>query len=151
MTDLDITQANRVPLPGGWADLRPVCDITERMRRPIKKLSAKLSSYPTFMAAIAEAKESSADGSELTPEEELKIAAAMGDAFDVLEELQDQLVVAAVRGWSWDFPVEADLVLDLPAPALDALRKAVSPYQGALNPNFDPDPDPASPTEPSSV
>jgi hypothetical protein len=151
MTDtLDITQPNRIPLPGGWADLRPTCDITERMRRPVKRLSAKLGSYPEFMAAVAEARATRDDGQDLTPEEELKIAAAMGAAFDVLEELQDQLVVCAVRGWSWEFPVTADAVLDLPAPALDALRKAVAPYQGALNPDFEPNPDPASPTEPSS-
>jgi hypothetical protein len=151
MTDtLDITQPNRIPLPGGWADLRPVCDITERMRRPIKRLSARLTSYPAFMEAVREA-EASGGGANMTPEEQLKVAATMGDAFDVLEELQDQLVITAVRGWSWDFPVTADAVLDLPTPALDALREAVSPYRNALNPNFAPDPDPASPTEPSSA
>ncbi|MEV6046035.1 hypothetical protein [Streptomyces xanthochromogenes] len=147
---LDITQPNRVPLPGGWADLRPVCDITERMRRPIKRLSARLSSYPAFMEAIKEA-QTKGDGANLSTEDQMKVAATMGDAFDVLEELQDQLVIAATRGWSWDFPVTADAVLDLPTPALDELRKAVSPYQNALNPDFEPSPDPASPTEPSSA
>ncbi|MFG2722715.1 hypothetical protein ACGFW5_31115 [Streptomyces sp. NPDC048416] len=151
MTDtLDITQPNRIPLPGGWADLRPVCDITERMRRPIKRLSARLTSYPAFLEAIQEA-QAKGEGANLTAEDQLKVAATMGDAFDVLEELQDQLVIAAVRGWSWDFPVTADAVLDLPTPALDELRAAVAPYQNALNPNFEPSPDPASPTEPSSA
>lgn len=151
MTDtLDITQPNRIPLPGGWADLRPVCDITERMRRPIKRLSARLASYPAFMEAIQEA-EAKGDGANMSPEDQMRVAATMGDAFDVLEELQDQLVIAAVRGWSWDFPVTTDAVLDLPTPALDGLRAAVAPYQNALNPNFQPNPDPASPTEPSSA
>lgn len=150
MTDtLDITQPNRIPLPGGWADLRPTCDITERMRRPIKRLSARLTSYPAFLEAIQEA-QAKGDGANLSAEDQLKVAATMGDAFDVLEELQDQLVIAAVRGWSWDFPVTVEAVLDLPTPALDALRKAVAPYQGALNPDFEPNPDPASPTGPSS-
>ncbi|MEV5943646.1 hypothetical protein [Streptomyces sp. NPDC051994] len=148
-TTLDITQPNRIPLPGGWADLRPVCDITERLRRPIKRLSARLASYPAFMEAIQEA-EAKGDGANMSAADQLKVAATMGDAFDVLEELQDQLVVAAVRGWSWDFPVTVEAVLDLPTPALDELRRAVSPYQSALNPNFEPNPDPASPTEPSS-
>lgn len=152
MTDIDITHANRITLPGGaWADLRPVCDITERMRRPIKRLSAKLTSFPAFMEAVQQAEKTrSSSGDALSPQDQLALASSMGEAFDVLEELQDQLVTAATRAWSWDFPVTVDAVLDLPTPALDALRKAVSPYQKALNPNFQPNPDPASPTEPSS-
>ncbi|MFJ2399859.1 hypothetical protein ACIOUE_01045 [Streptomyces xanthochromogenes] len=150
MTDLDIAQANRVPLPGGWADLRPVCDITERMRRPIKRLTARLTSYPAFLEAIKEAQEKGT-AEHLSADDQLKIAASIGDAFDVLQELQDQLVVAAVRGWSWDFAVTPENVLDLPTAALDELHQVVAPYQNALNPNFQPDPDPASPTEPSSA
>lgn len=149
---LDPAQAHRVQLPGGWADLRPVSDVTERMRRPIKRLSARLTSYPAFMQAVQSAEQTTDGGKkELSESEKLGIAAAMGDAFDVLEELQDALVVAVTRGWSWDTPVTADGVLDLPGPALDALRQAVAPYQTALNPTFEPTPDPASPTGPSSV
>jgi hypothetical protein len=147
---LDPTQAHRVELPGGWADLRPVSDITERMRRPIKRLTAKLTSYPQFMDAVKEASETTKGGADLTPDEQLALAAGMGDAFDALEDLQDALVVAVVRGWSWGEAVTVDAVLDLPGPALDALRTAVSPWQNAMNPNFDPTPDPASPTGPSS-
>lgn len=148
---LDPTQAHRVPLPGGWADLRPVSDITERMRRPIKRLSARLTSFPSFMEAVQSAQTSTDGGTkELSESQKLAIAASMGDAFDVLEELQDALVVAVTRGWSWEAPVTSDGVLDLPGPALDALRQAAAPYQSALNPNFEPTPDPASPTGPSS-
>lgn len=149
-TTLDPTQAHRVELPGGWADLRPVSDITERMRRPIKRLTAKLTSFPQFMDAVKEASESTKGGGELTPAEQVALAAGMGDAFDALEELQDALVVAVVRGWSWEGGVTVDGVLDLPGPALDALRKAVGPWQNAMNPNFEPTPDPETPTEPSS-
>ncbi|MEE4546777.1 hypothetical protein V2S66_33035 [Streptomyces sp. V4-01] len=149
-TTLDPTQAHRVELPGGWADLRPVSDITERMRRPIKRLTAKLTSYPAFMDAVKDASETTKGGAELSAADQLALAAGMGDAFDALEELQDALVVAVVRGWSWEGGVTTDAVLDLPGPALDALRKAVGPWQNAMNPNFEPTPDPASPTEPSS-
>jgi hypothetical protein len=149
---LDTAQAHRVDLPGGWADLRPVSDITERMRRPIKRLSAKLTSFPRFMEAVSSAQKSTDGGKgELSQSEQLAIAASMGEAFDVLEELQDALVVAVTRGWSWDHQVTADGVLDLPGPALDALRQAVAPWQTALNPNFEPTPDADSPTEPSSA
>lgn len=149
MTTLDITQFNRIELPGGWADLRPVADITERMRRPIKRASTKLTSFPSFMSAVREGQAATKDGREMTMDEQLAIAANMGDAFDVLEEVQDLLVVAAVMGWSWEVPITQDGVLDLPTPALDALRKAVSPYQKALNPNFQPTPE-EGPTVPSS-
>lgn len=149
---LDPSQAHRIQLPGGWADLRPVSDVTERMRRPIKKLSAKLTSFPSFMSAIGQAQASTGGGeTELSQTEQLAIAASMGEAFDVLEELQDALVVAVTRGWSWEHPVSADGVLDLPGPALDALRQAVAPWQKALNPNFEPTPADGSPTEPSSA
>ena len=148
---LDVTQAHRVELPGGWADLRPVSDITERMRRPIKRLSARLTGFPSFMEAVKNAQTATGGGSkELTQAEQLALAASMGEAFDVLEELQDALVVAVTRGWSWDQEVTTDGVLDLPGPALDALRQSVSPWQTALNPNFEPTPDPESPTGPSS-
>ncbi len=149
-TTLDPAQPHRVELPGGWADLRPVSDITERMRRPIKRLSTRLTSFPSFMDAVKDGTAATADGAEMTQAEQLTLAAAMGDAFDVLEDLQDALVVAVTRGWSWDFPVTADGVLDLPGPALDALRQAVAPWQTALNPNFEPTPK-EGPTEPSSA
>lgn len=151
---IDITTANRIPLPGsGWADLRPVQDITERHRRPIKRLSTQLLGNAEFASAVAEVQASGKDPADLTMDEQLKVAAGMGAAFDTLEEIQDLLVVAAVRGWSYDaIPVTVDGLLDLPGQALDALRAAVAPYQGALNPNLtEPTPDPASPTEPSSA
>jgi hypothetical protein len=149
---LDPAQAHRVELPGGWADLRPVSDVTERMRRPIKRLSAKLTSFPSFMNAVSGAMTATANGTkEIDDATGISIAASMGDAFEVLEELQDALVVAVTRGWSWEQDVSADGVLDLPGPALDALRQAVAPWQRALNPNFEPTPAPASPTGPSSA
>jgi hypothetical protein len=144
---LDITIPNRVSLPnGGWADLRPVSDITERMRRPIKKLSTQLASHPEFVAAV-----SSAQGRELTQAEQLELAGAMGGAFDILEELQDRLVCAAVRGWSYPVDISPDGLLDISAAALDALREYAAPYQSALNPDFEPTTESDSPTGPSSV
>lgn len=143
---LDVTVPNRVSLPNGaWADFRPVSDITERMRRPIKKLSTQLTSHPDFVEAV-----SSAQGTELTQAEQLKIAGAMGDAFDILEELQDRLVCAAVRGWSFPQEVTPDGLLDLPSAVLDALRENASPYMSALNPSFEPTVE-ESPTVPSNA
>ena len=144
---LDITIPNRVSLPNGaWADFRPVSDITERMRRPIKKLSTQLFAHPEFAQAIQ-----SAQGKELTQAEQLQLAGAMGDAFDVLEELQDRLVCAAVRGWSYPQEITPDGLLDLPGAALDALREYAGPYQTGLNPSFEPTPEADTPTGPSNA
>jgi hypothetical protein len=133
---------------GATADLREVADVTERQRRPIKRIQTKLAGLPAFTSAVAEA-QAQGDGAELSPEQQLRIAAGMGEAFDLLEELNDSLVVALVAGWSYGFAVNVDAVQDLPGRDLDALRKAVSPYLGQLNPDFEPSPDPASPTEAS--
>jgi hypothetical protein len=130
---------------GATADLREVCDVTERQRRPIKRIQTKLAGLPAFVNAVKEA-EAQGNGTELTPDQQLKIAAGMGEAFDLLEELNDALVAAMVAGWSFGFVVSADAVQDLPGRDLDALRAAVSPFLAQLNPDFEPNPDPASPS-----
>jgi hypothetical protein len=135
-----------ITLPSGaTVDLRDVADVTERQRRPIKRIQTKLAGLPAFVSAVEEA-QAQTDGQELTPEQQLRIAAGMGEAFDLLEELNDALVVALVAGWSFGFPVVVDSVQDLPGRDLDALRAAVSPYLTQLNPDFDPSPDTQSPT-----
>jgi hypothetical protein len=130
---------------GATADIREVADVTERQRRPIKRIQTKLAGLPAFVSAVKEA-EAQGNGTELTPDQQLKIAAGMGEAFDLLEELNDALVAAMVAGWSYGFVVSADAVQDLPGRDLDALRAAVSPYLAQLNPDFEPSPDPASPS-----
>jgi hypothetical protein len=130
---------------GATADLREVADVTERQRRPVKRIQTKLAGLPEFASAVATA-QAQGEGAELTPEEQLTIAAGLGEAFDLLEELNDSLVVALVAGWSYGFGVSVDAVQDLPGRDLDALRKAVSPYLSQLSPDFEPNPDPASPS-----
>jgi hypothetical protein len=130
---------------GATADLRDVADVTERQRRPIKRIQTKLAGLPAFVNAVEEAK-AQGDGVDLTPDQQLKIAAGMGEAFDLLEELNDALVAALVAGWSYGFVVSADAVQDLPGRDLDALRTAVAPFLAQLNPDFEPSPDAASPS-----
>jgi hypothetical protein len=113
------------------------------MRRPIKKISTQLTSHPEFVEAVSDAQ-----GKELTQAEQLKLAGAMGDAFDLLEELQDRIVCAAVRGWSYPQEVSPDGLLDVPSAALDSLREYASPYLSALNPNFEPTTESDTPTGP---
>jgi hypothetical protein len=143
---------NHITLPSGaTADIRAVADVTERMRRPIKRVQAKLAADPEFAAAVATAEALKEDGEELTQEEQLSIAAGLGSAFDDLELVNDLLVAAMVAGWSYDFPVSADACQDLTASDLDALRKAVAPFLPQLNPDFEPTPDADSPTVASTA
>jgi hypothetical protein len=145
-------QVTHLTLPSGaTADLRDAADVTERQRRPIKRIQAQLAALPAFVAAVKEAEAAQQVSGELTPDQQLAIAGGMGEAFDLLEELNDYLIGAVVRGWSYDFPVSADAAQDLPGRDLDALREACAPYLKALMPNFEPNPDPASPTVPSAV
>lgn len=135
-----------ITLPSGaTADLRDVADVTERQRRPIKRIQTKLAGLPDFVHAVEEA-QAHKDGDELTPDQQLAIAAGMGEAFDLLEDLNDALVAALVLRWSYDLSISADACQDLPGRDLDALRAAVSPYLAQLSPDFEPNPDPASPT-----
>lgn len=137
----------RICLPSGaTADLREVADVTERQRRPIKRLQSGLAANSEFMSAVNTAQ---AAKGKLSQAKQLEIAAGMGAAFDDLELLNDLLVVAMVAGWSYDFPVSADSVQDLPGRDLDALREECSPYMTQLMPGFDSSPDPDSPTAPS--
>lgn len=142
-----------INLPSGAsADLRAVSDVTERQRRPIKRIQAQLAARPAFAAAVKEAQLiAKAAGTELSPEAELRIAAGMGDAFDLLEDLNDSLVSALVSGWSYDFPVSVEGVQDVPGRDLDALRKECAPYLAQLLPDFEVSAEPDSPIAPSGA
>jgi hypothetical protein len=142
----------RTNLPSGaWADIREVADVTERQRRPIKRVQANLGGNAAFVSAVDTAKDLKGDGTDLTQAEQLSIAAGMGAAFDDLEKLNDLLVVAMTAGWSYAFPVSEDAVQDIPGRDLDALREVVSPYLAQLLPGFEPTPDANSPTVPSGA
>jgi hypothetical protein len=135
--------SQHITLPSGaTADLRPAADITERHRRPLKRLQTQLLRFREFGEAIEKAQ----GNKKLTKADQDAIAAGMGDAFEPLEELNDRLVIAAVRGWSYDFPVDFENILDLPGRDLDALREAVAPYMAELMPDFGPSKDRNTPT-----
>jgi hypothetical protein len=145
--------AQHITLPSGaTADIRDAVDVTERQRRPIRRIQTRLAGMPAFAAAIREAEAAQAaagNDAEIPADVQLKVAAGMGEAFDLLEELNDALVAAVVRGWSYEFPVTVDAVQDVPGRDLDALRTACAPLLRELMPNFEPTPDADSPTAPS--
>lgn len=140
-----------IALPSGAsAELRDVQDVTERMRRPIRKVQTQLAGNAKFIDALGDA-EKFKDGTEIDEATQRAIAEGMGEAFDPLELLNDLLVVAAVVSWSYAFPVTVDNVQDVPGRDLDALRKVASPYLKNMLPDFEPNPDADSPTAPSGV
>ena len=76
-----------------------------------------------------------------TPDE-----AGLGALFNV----QDALILILVESWSFPAPLTADGLLDLPAKAVDEMRKVCQESMKGLLPDFEPTPDPTSPTAPSS-
>ena len=114
----------RLDLPGGaWAELRDPEAVTERQRKP-------------FIGALGRA--AKAEGSE-------------DGGLTAMIEVQDTLVMAMISSWSFELPIAADSLLDLPHKTVSALRTACTKFQAELLPDFGVDPDPASPTVPSSV
>ena len=112
----------RIDLPASaWAELRDPDVVTERGRKPL-------------IAALNGATKAVDDGV----------------VIDSMLDVQDALIVVMVEAWSFDLPVEADSLLDLPAKTVTALRKACAKFQDELMPDFGPTPDPASPSVPSS-
>lgn len=115
---------DKIDLPGGaWAQLRDPDTVTERQRKP----------FIHAVGRVSKADEMSDGG------------------LSALVDVQDALVLAMVESWSFDAPVSADGLLDLPHKAATALRLACTPFQPELMPDFGPTPDPESPSAPSNV
>lgn len=142
----------RLELPDGqWADLLEPRKVSERKRRPITRLLLALASDGGMTNLIGDAELAEAIGDE-SSEAAAAIAAKIApDTLGAMDDLNDALVVALVDAWSYDMPVNADSVADLPGDAYEALRDACAPFLSDLMPNFGPTPDPDSPTSPSSV
>lgn len=126
----------RVDLPNGaWADILDPDELTERRRRPIKNLAG------ASVATIARL-ENVSTGDDM---------AAVGiteDEADRLTRLQDATIVAVVSAWSYDLPVTADSLLDLPGAVYDALAQATASVgaQVAVDVSPTPTPEPGNPT-----
>lgn len=115
---------DKIDLPGGgWAALRDPDTVTERQRKPFIKAVGRAGNLAGFE-----------DG-------------GIGALLDV----QDALVLALVDSWSYDGPVTADALEDLPHKAISSLRLACQAFRDELLPDFGPTPDPASPSAPSNV
>ena len=120
---------SRVDLPDGqWAELDDPRRVTERKRRPY--LSA-------MTAASASTANLPRDGNGEI--DNRFFGAEQQAAYDAS---LDALTVCLVKAWSYDLPVVADSLLDLPVGAVDALRAECGKLHDQLLPNFAPSPDP---------
>lgn len=132
-----------VSLPNGQsATLRPVEEVSERLRRPIVRALRRVT------PAVLEAAVSAAN----LPDGPAKLEAAMQatriaseEDTDAMNEANDLGVVALVESWSFPQEITLQGVLDLPAKAYDKLRETVAPLVNDLFVDASPNPEPTSP------
>jgi hypothetical protein len=133
---------------GGWADLRDVAEIPERLRRPVRRIQMLLAGSPAFADV---AKDGPASAADITDEQAAAMAAKLGDSYDLIDQLQDRSIMQRVMGWSYGPEVTLDALQDLPGVVYDELGQLCK--DGALDTglNTSPSPEEASPTAPSNV
>lgn len=71
------------------------------------------------------------------------------DAFTSAHDFENVLAATMVEEWSFDEPITPEGVTDLPWVTRNEITEAVGPLFKQLFPDFNPDPEPDSPTEPS--
>jgi hypothetical protein len=142
---------------GATAKLRDPRLVTERHRRPIDFKRQEMQQLsPEWVTELSAAIRDARAAEEANlPAPEIDMAALNSkltvSGLQAAEELNDLIVVALVESWSFDFPVTSDTVLDLPHDDLRSLHAKCAEVGKALFLSTDPDPDPESPTQPSSV
>lgn len=138
-----------IALPdGGWAELRPHEQVSERQRRPILALMVRMHETGAFATAEDDDEDAAGDTAAAvdTAAAADEASTMSGGKLALIEELNDLLIVARVVRWSYGDGVDRDAVLDLPGPVYDALRDAAGADSHRLVPNFDPTPDRETPT-----
>ncbi|MEV8031385.1 hypothetical protein [Streptomyces sp. NPDC086182] len=137
----------------GWADLRAMDEVPERLRRPVRTIQMKLAQNPAFAEVVK-----SAQGSGVTALQDIdeakavQMATAMGDdALQMMDDLNDRLIISRVAGWSYGGEITLDALQDLPGKVYDKLKEICA--EGALDggPDFSPSTEADSPTEPSTA
>lgn len=144
----------RHQMPGeGWVDARDVADVPERLRRPVRTIQMKLAQNPAFQGVVEDAKKKGVKALEDIDEAQaVEMASVMGDeAFDLMNDLNDRLIISRVVGWSYGDEVSMDALQDLPGAVYDKLQKMFAENALEGGPDFSPSPEADSPTEPSTA
>lgn len=109
----------RVEVYSGWVQLRDPELVPERLRRPV------------FEKSVTGASLVEGDGTNVDE-----------NTMKFFSEFNDLVAIAMISEWSFDAPVSAEGMLDLPSKTYDEIRKVVSPFIAKLIPDFGVDPDP---------
>ncbi|MET7982521.1 hypothetical protein [Streptomyces sp. NPDC005281] len=145
---------SRHQLPGdGWADLRAMDEVPERLRRPVRTIQMKLAQNPAFAEVVKDAQSSGVKAvQDIDEAQAVQMAAAMGDdALELMDDLNDRLIVSRVVGWSYGPEVTLDALQDLPGKVYDQLKEICAEGALAAGPDFSPSTEANSPTEPSTA
>lgn len=123
----------KIDLPDGeWADLYDPAKVPEKKRRPVVRALTAL------IRERIEHKPPEFDAEDIADED--KAAALVAKLNPALimatDDLNDALVVALVREWSFDVDVTLDNLLELPTDAYRTLSEACSTKLDALMPQF---------------
>lgn len=143
----------RHEIPAGWVELCEPEEVTERARRPISYIEAKLGTLPGVAAAALTAEKLGvADADQLAglnDEASAALMASMGEGLPLMDEMNDLLIIARLRDWSFPKNGEpwatVDALLDLPSAAYKALRELCSSTEG-IGVDAPPDADPKAST-----
>ena len=124
-----------------WADLREADEIPRKAARRFRKVLYSLAGAANVDPDLDEDARAAAVGQAML---------SSPNGMDGIEDMGEAMVLAAVREWSYG-AVCQEVLDDLPDSAVDAIYDACQAggYIDALMPNFDTDPDPDSPTQPS--
>ena len=124
-----------------WAELREADEIPRKAARRFRKVLYSMASSANVDPNATEEQNAAEVGKSLL---------SSSDGMDGIEDRGEAMVLAAVREWSFG-AVCQEVLDDLPDAAVDAIYDACQAggYIDALMPNFDTDPDPDSPTQPS--
>lgn len=129
-------------LDGETITIRSPKKVSERKRRPVTRLAAKISG--------------SALGRQLQAGMEAEDATITDEDLDLTSDLNDAVALAMIDSWSFKtpdglamLPVTQDNLVDLEGPQYDAIRKACAPFINQLMPDFGPAKDAESPSKPS--
>jgi hypothetical protein len=129
--------------------LRDPEDVPERLRRPHMDAREHVSAA-LLTAGVTEADGEAAQAGEPGAASKLGLAMVSSGATGLKRSADDLLIAALTLSWSYELPVTADGLQDIPGRAYDALLSACEPLAAAMSPDFGPSPDPESPTSPSS-